>query len=289
MNEWEWRALEDRPPVDRLLIGDVEITTGSRVRLRPRRTADAFDMVMTGKTALVASIEQDYEGAFHLSVVLDDDPGRDLGLMRQPGHRFFFAPADVEPLTDEESAAAAATVAAPLPSILIAGIGNIFLGDDGFGVEVARRLAGGTFPDGVRVADYGIRGLDLVYALMDAPDVIILVDACPRGDAPGTLYVIEPDLDPPATDGNGGTGEPQPAFVDAHAMNPMQVLRAARTMGGQMKRILILGCEPETLGPPEGQLGLSDPVAAAVDEAVDLVHTLVRDIRRGHTPRAASA
>ncbi len=121
--------------------------------------------------------------------------------------------------------------------------------------------------------DFGIRGLDLTYALMDAPDVTILVDACSRGEAPGTLFVIEPDVDRAEAS--------EPAALDAHAMNPMAVIRTAKSMGGPLKRILLVGCEPATLGPEEGQLGLSEQVESAVDEAVTLVLNLVREIREG--------
>ena len=169
------------------------------------------------------------------------------------------------------------------PSILVAGIGNIFLGDDAFGVEVVRRMAGLNLPASVRVADFGIRGFDLAYALQDGYETTILVDACPHGQAPGTLYVIEPDLkaldDPEA---------PQ-ATVEAHAMNPMNVLRMARAMNIEVKNILLVGCEPETLGGEEGQMGLSAPVEAAVDEAVKLVESLVNRILNGDGPDSGVA
>ncbi len=134
------------------------------------------------------------------------------------------------------------------------------------------------------MVDYGIRGLDLAYALMDAPDVTILVDACPRGESPGTLYVIEPDLTA-ASVGEAG----DPGVVDAHSMNPALVIRMAQSMGGVLKRILLVGCEPATLGPEEGQLGLSDVVQPAVDEAVRLVLDLVREIREGPPLRPSCA
>ena len=160
------------------------------------------------------------------------------------------------------------------PRILIAGIGNIFLGDDGFGSEVARRLAGKSFPDAVRVVDFGIRGFDLAYALMDGHDVTIFIDATPRGGAPGTIYTIEPDL----SELNGL--DMQQMMVEPHSMNPVKVLSMVKTMGGEFKRILIVGCEPQTLGPEEGQLGLSEPVTAAVDEALRVFESLVTDIRK---------
>ena len=98
MNEFEWQLLEDKPPVDHLLVNGVELRVGNRVRLRPRPGGDILDMALAGKVGVIESIEQNYEGEFHLAVVLEDDPGRDLGMMRQPGHRFFFNPEEVEAL-----------------------------------------------------------------------------------------------------------------------------------------------------------------------------------------------
>jgi hypothetical protein len=98
MNEWEWQLLEEKNLLDSVLVGDVELKQGDRVRLRPRPGGDVFDLALQGKIAVVEAIEQDYEGQAHLAVVLDDDPGRDLGMLRQPGHRFFFSPEEVEPL-----------------------------------------------------------------------------------------------------------------------------------------------------------------------------------------------
>ena len=164
--------------------------------------------------------------------------------------------------------------------ILIAGIGNIFLGDDGFGCEVLRRLMGRTWPDGVRVVDFGIRGFDLAYALLDGYDVTILVDATPRGGTPGTLYTIEPD--PEELD----SLEPQAMMVETHGMNPMKVLGMVKSMGGQFKRLLLVGCEPATFGPEEGHLGLSEPVAAAVDEAASIVESLVTKILSSRSAQA---
>jgi hydrogenase maturation protease len=227
-----------------------------------------MDIALAGQIATVECLEQDYEGKCHVSVVLDSDPGRDMGLLRQPGHRFFFAAEEIEPLSEFE---AQKHPPAETPRILVAGIGNIFLGDDAFGVEVIRRMAGLKLPESVRVADYGIRGFDLAYALQDGYETTILVDACPHGEAPGTLYVIEPEVDAEAR------AEAPPA-LEAHAMNPMTVLRTARAMNIEVKKVLLVGCEPGTLGGEEGQMGLSAPVEAAVGEAVKLVESLVRQI-----------
>jgi hydrogenase maturation protease len=269
MNEWEWQLLEDKTIVDHVVISDVEVRTGDRVRLLPRKGGDILDIALQGQIATIESIEQDYEGKSHLGVVLDEDPGRDLGLLRQPGHRFFFDTSEVEPLLRDEQRKKNAM---PKSRILVAGIGNIFLGDDGFGVEVAQQLLKRKLSVAVRVADFGIRGLDLAYALQDGYETTILIDAFPHGQAPGTVSVVEPDLnDPAASLGDGN-------FLEPHAMNPMNVLRMATSMHGKLKRILLVGCEPATLGGEEGKMGLSAPVEAAVREAVKIVENLVEKI-----------
>jgi len=158
------------------------------------------------------------------------------------------------------------------PRILIACVGNIFLGDDGFGCEVARRMAARELPAEARLVDFGIRGFDLAYALLDGPEVTIFVDATPRGGEPGTLYTIEPDLD------ELEQLDPRQMMVETHGMNPMKVLCMVKSMGGEFKRILLVGCEPSTLGPEEGQMGLSEPVEASIDEAVALIESLVAEI-----------
>lgn len=102
MNEWEWQLLEDKAPLEGVKVGGVELKQGMRVRLRPRARGDIFDIALAGKIAIIEAIEQDYENNVHFAVVLEDDPGRDMGMLRQPGHRFFFSPEEVEPLTPEE-------------------------------------------------------------------------------------------------------------------------------------------------------------------------------------------
>jgi hydrogenase maturation protease len=273
MNEWEWQLLEEKSAVSHLEIAKVKVERGSRVRLHPRAGGDVMDLALAGQVAIIESIEQDYEGKYHVCVVLESDPGKDMGMLRQPGHRFFFDAEEVEPLPTDENVR---TMALQSPTILVAGIGNIFLGDDGFGVEVARRLESEKLPDSVRVRDFGIRSLDLAYALQDGYETTVLVDACPRGEAPGTLYIIEPDL-------KACEEESAPAVVEGHSMNPMTVLRMARAMNIEVKNVLLVGCEPETLGGEEGRMGLSAPVQTAVEEAVQLVKSLVAKVLEKQT------
>ncbi len=167
------------------------------------------------------------------------------------------------------------------PRILIACIGNIFLGDDGFGCEVARRLAARELPGEARLVDFGIRGFDLAYALLDGYEVTIFVDATPRGGEPGTLYTIEPDLS------ELNELDAQAMLVEPHGMNPLKVLGMVKSMGGTFRRILLVGCEPETLGGEAGQMGLSAPVEAAVGEAVRVVESLVQEILNENRETAA--
>lgn len=154
--------------------------------------------------------------------------------------------------------------------VLIAGVGNVFLGDDAFGVEVAQRLSQRALPQGVQVVDFGIRALDLGYALQDGYAAAILVDTVQRGGPPGSLYVIEPELEPARSDAGM-------QLLSPHDMSPDSVLRFAREMGGELE-IVLVGCEPESFGNElegEGRMGLSEPVAVAVDKAVELIESLV--------------
>jgi hydrogenase maturation protease len=147
--------------------------------------------------------------------------------------------------------------------VLVAGIGNLFLGDDGFGPEVVRRLAAaGGLPPRVRVTDYGIRGMHLAYDLLDGYDALVVVDAYPGGGAPGRLTVLE------VGEEHLGEGE-----FDAHGMNPVSVLANLGQLGGTLPITYIVGCTPA--GVEEG-IGLSEAVSAAVPEAIDAVRTLVR-------------
>ncbi len=151
--------------------------------------------------------------------------------------------------------------------VLVAGVGNIFLGDDGFGVEVVKRLAGRELPEGVEVKDFGIRGMDLAYALQDNYELVVFVDATPRGEEPGTVYLIEPEIE--------DDGE---VSLDTHGMDPVRVIKLARTLGARPTRTLVVGCEPQMVVSGEDYdemlMELSEPVRAAVEEAVEMVESL---------------
>lgn len=155
--------------------------------------------------------------------------------------------------------------------ILIAGVGNVFLGDDGFGVEVVKRLAGCELPEDVEVVDFGIRGMDLIYSLQDDYEVVVFIDATPRGEEPGTVYLIEPEIE------EGGV-----VTLDTHGMDPVKVLKFARALGPTPARTLVVGCEPQVILSGEDYdemlMELSGPVRAAVGEAVKLVESLVEEI-----------
>jgi hydrogenase maturation protease len=177
--------------------------------------------------------------------------------------------------------------------MLIAGVGNIFLGDDGFGVEVARRLATADLPDWVTVADYGISGMHLAYDLAEGYESTILVDATPRGGEPGTVYVLELDTGAaaaapapstaaaPTTAATAAAGGAIPQ-LDAHGMQPDVVLGMLNLLGAEPGRVFLVGCEPASTD--EG-IGLSEPVTAAVDEAMRAVLDLVRT---AHTIRQSA-
>lgn len=147
-------------------------------------------------------------------------------------------------------------------SVLVAGVGNVFFGDDGFGPEVARVLAQRPPPD-TTVEDFGIRGIHLAYELLAGYARAILIDAAPRGEAPGTLYVIEPST------------EPARASPDAHRMDVQNVFAYLQMLGGTAPPITIVGCEPASIEPG---IALSPAVADAVDGAAQLVRRLIEPI-----------
>jgi hydrogenase maturation protease len=247
-----WDDLE-RPGPESVVIDGAEVRRGSRVRLHPADRRDMLSAAVDGRTGVVESIEELMEGGIRLAVSPHDDPGRDLGTAR-PGHRFFFAPEEVE----------------PLPRVLVAGIGNMFLGDDGFGCVVVQRLSDGPMPPSVDVIDYGIRGFDLAYALASGYEAALLIDAAPLGDQPGTLALLEVS-----------SGEAADAEIDTHGMNPARVLALARELGGTPGRTLVLACQPAHVVDPEGDdvlAELSTEVREAVEAAVPEVRRLVEEL-----------
>jgi len=292
---------EDYAPPESVVIADKQVKAGDRVLLHPGKgrrgtLTDAMDMMLDGKTARIEVIQQDFENRIYLVVTLDIDPGREQWDERMlPGHRFFFFPEEVELLEEsrgEESIEGttnhkstleqAKKQKLPIRRILIACIGNIFLGDDSFGVEVAQKLTSRKtrrYPEGVHVIDFGIRGIDLAYTLLDDYDALILVDAVSRGGAPGTLYLIEPDL--AGIDHEKGVLAGR-AAMEAHSMDPLKVLAFARTLGAQPIPTFLIGCEPIPLDDSEEhiamQMELSEPVRSALEEAVKMIDSLVDEL-----------
>lgn len=167
--------------------------------------------------------------------------------------------------------------------ILIAGVGNIFLGDDAFGVEVVRELTARPLPPELRVIDFGIRGLDLTYALLDGYEAVILVDAVPRGQAPGTVYLIEPAAADPAICADVTRND---LLIETHGMHPAKVLRLVMGMGGNLCRVWIVGCEPTPFDPEQDMdISMSPAVRAAIPEAIQLIESLVEKCLSEETPR----
>ncbi len=267
---WDPASEESVDPwTDSVCVGGTELAQGSAVRLHPSGQADAQDMFLKGRRGTVAGVFSDVDGGIHLAVTIDDDeaaPRVDV--------------AGSLPLLPARRGRAAARPERRGPPvtrrILVAGIGNVFLSDDAFGVEVAHLLAGRVLPDGVRVEDYGIRGIHLAYDLLDGYDALLLVDAVPMGEPPGTLVVLEPE---PAvgrgTRSSSNAGGDGVVAVDAHTMSPDVVLATLARLGGSVDRIVIVGCQPGELD--EG-MGLSPPVQAAITSAVDLCLEIVADI-----------
>jgi hydrogenase maturation protease len=156
--------------------------------------------------------------------------------------------------------------------VLVAGIGNIFFGDDAFGCEVAAELLKQSWPDGVKIVDFGIRAYDLAYAIMNGYDVTVLVDAAPRGEKPGTVYLLE--LDPEKVE----TGDDE--ISDAHGLNTVRVLQLIRALGGRARNLYLVGCEPARLD-GEGIIGLSEEIRDAVPIAVKMIEKIIDDLASG--------
>jgi len=156
--------------------------------------------------------------------------------------------------------------------VLVAGIGNIFFGDDAFGCEVTAELSKRSWPHGVNIVDFGIRAYDLAYAIMDDYDATVLIDAAPRGEKPGTVYLLE--LDPDKVDTCGDE------IPDAHALTPVRVLQLIRALGGRAKNLYLVGCEPARLD-GEGMIGLTKEVRDAVPVAVKMIAKIIADLASG--------
>ena len=266
------RFLENlsRPGPQEVTVAGRVLKRGSRVRLKPRPGSDVLDGALVGRAAVIEGIEEDDRGTPHVAVVLENDDGRDLAAARHPAHRFFFAPDEIEP--DEGSGESQ-----QLRRVLVAGIGNVFLGDDGFGSAVVQRLAGREVQRGIEVMDFGIRGMDLAYALGQPYDAAILVDTVESAGFPGRLKLIEPDI---------GSGDAAP--FDSHRMNPLAVLKMARRLGGLPPQVFLIGCEPVAITDGETMsMDLSAPVAAAVAKAAEMVLDLAgRLLGRPYTRRS---
>ncbi len=258
-----WMEISRSGP-DTVTVAGLPIGIGSRVILHPRSTRDVFAAALAGRRAIVDAVEQDLEDQLLLAVILEDDPARDLGTGRQLGHRFFFAPDEVDPVRDGGGDDQARRV-------LVAGIGNTFTGDDRFGVAVAGRLAARSLPEGVDVLNFGIRGRDAAHALGDGYDVAVLVGTTARGEPPGTISVIEPKIET-ATD----------LPVNGQGMDPVRVLLLAQQLGRLPARTLVVGCEPHRVAAREVTdevvTELSAPVADAVHRAVTVVESLLKEL-----------
>jgi hydrogenase maturation protease len=259
------------PFTDTLVMNGRTVGAGTAVVLHPSRRADAHDMFLVGLTATVTGVFTDVDREVLVAVRVDDDPAS--AELAWQGRALFFHPDELEVVDD---------VAPPgeqprmrVPRVLVAGIGNVLLGDDGFGVEVANRMLTMrmSMPEGVRVDEFGIRGIHLAYELLDGYDALVLIDAVPMGEPPGTLVVMQPDAPGrPADDEEEDIPE---SGLDAHSMNPDVVLGVLAHLGGAIENVYVIGCQPADLD--EG-MGLSPSVAAAIDPAVELCSQLLDEV-----------
>ena len=266
-----WEQLE-RPAPDTVTVDGVELRRRSRVRLRPRSRADVFDVALEGKTAIVEELVESMEGVVQLAVTVEDDPGP----RPRPG------PPDRPSFLLLRGRGRAARDRGSRRSRRSAswspGSGTSSSATTGSASRWRAAWPRATLPAGVDVVDFGIRGMDLAYALRDY-DVAILVDAVPRGGAPGTLYLIEPDVD--AVE----------AGPDAHGMDPVKVLALARGLGDPLPRVLVVGCEPATVPSEDEDLSaeLSEAVRAALDGAVRMVESLLDDLSQNNPTQKRKA
>jgi hydrogenase maturation protease len=155
--------------------------------------------------------------------------------------------------------------------ILVAGVGNAWLQDDAFGAECARRLEARGVPSGVTVMDFGTGGLDLAYEIMRGYDALVILDASRRGGEPGTLYVIEPDMEEIASSIEDGEA------INPHGMDPHTVLRFVKAFGGFSGKVVVIGCEPGEVD--DVGIGLTPPVEAAVERALEMVTETLAELR----------
>ena len=255
------------PASDAIIIDGVAVARGSTVRLRPgRRRTDAQDMFLAGRTATVEAVLFDVDGEQHVGVIVDGDD-ESAEIQRWHGRFLYFAPDEVEPVVEADS----------VNRILVAGVGNIFLSDDGFGTEVVRAMAGRALPEGVEVVDFGIRGVHLAYQLLDGYDLLVVIDAAPRGSAPGTVSLLEVDQAQVPSAAAAVTGG-EAALVDAHGLEPGAILAMLGSLGGQVRRVLVVACEPVTV---ERAWGSAHAVAAAVPSAIELLEQVLADREHG--------
>lgn len=220
-------------------IGGAKVAAGSRVRLWPAAGGDLLDIELAGRTAVVEGVDQDLDDTCYLAVILDEDPGRDLGHYRQPGHRFFFRAEEVEPLPGNDPQAEEAQV-------LVAGVGDEFKGDSGFGLEVVRRLAAGPRPPGITATEFGIRIRDLGRSIEQGWDAVIVVAALAGGGQPGELSIAELGGDIRTVEVAGVGAVDLPAGP-----------------GGPRSGTWLVGCQPKA----GSGAGLSEPVTRSVDRA----------------------
>ena len=279
-------GIDVTPGEQELELGPRSVRLGDKVVLRPGTEGDVFDKILHGRTATVERIYKGYDERVYLGVTVDDDPGQDL--LRDTGRYLFFFADEVE-VPDRVSGKGGRQVTGPdetreerimleqaarrageqeLDSrmdkqILVAGVGNAWLGDDGFGGAVIRGLEERELPSGVKVQDFGSGGLDLAYEVMRGYHALLLIDVSKQGGEPGTLYVIEPDPDEIA----GGIEDGE--VLSPHGMDPATVLRFVKAVHGWPGKVVVVACEPADV--EEMAMELTPEVEAAVENAVDLV------------------
>ena len=242
------------------IVDGVRFARGVKVVIRPGPEADFHARMLEGRAATIERILTDYDGKTHLGVTIDDDPGRDL--MRETGRLpVLLCPGGGGDRHMNEER---------LQSILVAGVGNAWLRDDGFGGEVARRLSERELPEGVEVMDAGTGGLDLAYEVMRGFDALVILDVSQQGGAPGTLYVMEADEE--SVPGAIEDGD----VINPHAMDPQTVLRFVKSVGAWPGRVVVIACEPATSRKWAGAFPTRS--GTPVERAVDLVFETIAEL-----------